>query len=400
MAKLSRRRLLGASVLAAGAAGTAAVAGPRLVSGAAATAASAVEPFYGPHQAGIATVPQRYATLIAVDLRPDRRDVATLRSVMKLWTADAARLTQGLPAVADTEPELATEPARLTVTVGYGPTLFDALRLTHAKPATLRELPAFAVDRLEPRWSGGQLLVQLCGDSPLALSHAARVLLKNVRSMASVRWIQRGFRQPMHPENPGGSMRNLMGQVDGTVNLTANQFDRFVWDDGGDQGWFAGGTIMVVRRIRAELDTWDQLGRDTKELVVGRTLDSGAPLTGQHETDEPDFEAHVGGIPVIAPNSHIARARHHTEEEQFLRRPYNYDDPPEAGQVSDSGLLFLAFQRNPATQFVPVQQRISDADALNEWVTPVGSASYAMLPGVQDGEYLGQQLLDAVGHRG
>ncbi len=40
---------------------------------------------------------------------------------MKLWTEDAARLTQGRPALADTEPELAAEPSRLTVTVGWGP---------------------------------------------------------------------------------------------------------------------------------------------------------------------------------------------------------------------------------------------------------------------------------------
>lgn len=43
-----------------------------------------------------------------------------------------------------------------------------------------------------------------------------------------------------------------------------------------------------------------------------------------------------------------------------------------------------------------MQQRISDGDALNEWVTPVGSASFAVLPGVREGEYLGQRLLDAV----
>ncbi|BBZ03305.1 iron-dependent peroxidase [Mycolicibacterium chitae] len=395
MAELSRRRLLGAGALVAGTAGAAAVVGPRLVSDPA-TGEAAVEPFYGPHQGGVATVPQRYATLLAFDLRPEHRTVAGLRSIMKLWTADAARLTQGLPALADTEPELATSPARLTVTVGYGPTLFDALRLTRAQPATLRELPAFSVDRLEPRWGGGHLVVQLCADSPLPVSHAVRVLTKNVRSMATVRWIQRGFREPIRTEDPAGSMRNLMGQVDGTVNLAGSQFDQFVWDHGEDQDWFAGGTILIVRRIRAEMDTWDQLGRDTKELVVGRTLGSGAPLTGHQESDEPDFDAHVGGIPVIPPNSHIALARHHKDSEQFLRRPYNYDDPPPAGQISDSGLLFLAFQRDPAAQFVPVQQRISDGDALNEWVTPVGSASFAVLPGVREGEYLGQRLLDAV----
>lgn len=385
---VTRRRLLGAGALAAGAGLTGCTRrDPAAVD-------PQTEPFFGAHQAGVATAPQAYATLIALDLRPDHADRATLTSVMKLWTADAARLTQGLPALADTEPELAAQPSRLTVTVGYGPDLFSAVGLGAARPAAVTPLPSFRVDRLESRWSGGQLLVQVCADSLLAVSHACRVLIKNVRSMTTVRWIQRGFRNPPRSAAPGASMRNLMGQVDGTVNLdTAADLDRLVWDDGRSQPWFGGGTTLVLRRIRAEMDTWDELDRASKELVVGRRLGSGAPLTGTRETDEPDFAATVNGITVIPENSHIALAHHRTDSEQFLRRPYNYDDVPDAGRISDSGLLFLAYQRDPATQFVPVQQRLADFDALNPWTTPVGSAVFAILPGVAEGGFLGEQVL-------
>lgn len=353
------------------------------------------EPFHGRHQAGIATRPQRHALFVALDLTPpDGRSArAALAAVLKLWTADAERLTQGRPAVADTEPELAATAARLTVTVGLGAGVFDRIGLGHRLPASAVELPAFSTDRLDPGFSGGDLLLQICAEDPVVVAHASRVLLKNVRSMTTQRWRQHGFRGEAH--GTGDSMRNLMGQLDGTANpRTPDDLGRLVWDDGTRQPWFAGGTTLVLRRIRIELDTWDELDRSSKELVMGRRLDTGAPLTGRREGDEPDLTATVGGIPVIPPNAHIALSRHRTPDEQFLRRPYNYDDPPGPGQTTECGLLFATYQRDPATQFVPVQHRLAAADALNQWTTTIGSAVFAVLPGVARGEYLGQRLLE------
>ncbi|BBY81800.1 Dyp-type peroxidase [Mycolicibacterium pulveris] len=356
------------------------------------------EPFYGTHQGGIATPPQAHALLVALDLKPQtgRTPRDTVAAILRLWTADASRLTQGRPALADTEPELAHRPARLTVTVGLGPAVFDRIGLAHLRPATATDLPEFGTDRLEPQWCGGDLLLQICADDPVVVAHAGRVLLKNVRTMATQRWRQSGFRGARGSDPSGATMRNMMGQVDGTVNLTdAAAFDRHVWDHGAQQRWFAGGTVAVVRRIRAEMDTWDQIDRESKELAVGRRLDNGAPLTGEQEFDEPDLTASVNGIPVIPPNSHVALARPRSEDEQFLRRPYNYDDPPSGGQTTDSGLIFVTYQRDPARQFVPVQQRLADGDALNEWITTIGSSVFAILPGVEDGQYLGQALLES-----
>ena len=392
---VNRRRLLtgGAAALAAGAALTQC----RTQSATAAAGfGTSVEPFHGKHQSGVSTPPQAHALFVGLDLKPGegRAPRETLAAVLKLWTADAARLTQGTPALADTEPELAERPARLTVTVGLAPSVFARTGLLHRRPPSVADLPAFVTDRLDPRWTGGDLLLQLCADDPVVIAHAGRVLLKNVRSMTTQRWRQSGFRNAHGSGLPGGSMRNLMGQVDGTANLHDDAaFDRHIWDDGHAQPWFAGGTVLVLRRIRAEMDTWDELDRASKELTVGRRLDTGAPLTGRREEDEPDFTESRNGIPTIPPNAHIALAHHRTDDEQFLRRPYNYDDPPAGDRTTDSGLIFAAYQRDPARQFVPVQRRLAESDALNEWITTVGSSTYAILPGAAEGDYLGRSLL-------
>ncbi|MBS1699603.1 MAG: Dyp-type peroxidase [Actinobacteria bacterium] len=351
---------------------------------------SATVPFYGDHQAGIATDAQAHATFVGLDLRPDV-DRDGLRRMMRLLTDDAARLTQAAPALADSEPELAVAPARLTVTFGFGPGL--VARIARPGPPWLRPLPAFAVDRLQPEFSDGDLLVQIAADDPLTVAHATRMLLKDVRSFTTVRWMQHGFRRAYATMAPGTTMRNLFGQVDGTANPKpgTSDFDTVVWSA---DGWLAGGTGAVVRRIRMDLDTWDQLDRSGREQSVGRTLSNGAPLTGQGEYDEPDFAATTAtGFPVIPEFSHLRRARSDNPAERIFRRGYNYDQPPVAGQVSDSGLIFVSYQADVDRQFTPLQKRLDELDLLNKWTTPIGSAVFAIPPGCDSGGYVGETLL-------
>ncbi|AII11207.1 Dyp-type peroxidase [Rhodococcus opacus] len=395
---VSRRRLLGGGAAALGATGlgwgTHAVADR--VDPTAAIDGGLTEPFFGTHQAGIATPAQAHAQFVGLDLRPGARP-ATLIGIMKVWTDDAARLANGAPALADTEPELAAAPARLTVTIGLGPGAFAAADVVGDQPPWLRPLPAFPIDQLDDGWGQTDVLLQVCADDQMAVAHAVRVLLKNVRSLVTVRWSQHGFRHARRSHTDGTTMRNLMGQVDGTVNPDpATDFDELVWDDGAGVPWLAGGTSLVLRRIRMELDTWEEIDRSGRELIVGRTLDTGAPLTGSSENDEPDFAATDRyGIPVIPPSSHIARSQPFGDHERFHRRAYNYDDAPGPGQTSNSGLIFAAYQRDVDAQFLPVQQRLAEFDALNQWTTPIGSAVYAIPPGVTSAaDYLGSSLLD------
>ena len=352
----------------------------------------AVVPFYGIHQAGIDTDAQAHGTFVALDLHQDV-DRDGLRRLMHIVTDDAARLTQGNAALADSEPELAHVPARLTVTFAFGPGF--VARAARRGPAWLAPLPAFTIDRLQPEYSDGDLLLQIAGDDPLSVAHATRMLVKDARSFASVRWVQHGFRQAYGSVAPGTTMRNLFGQVDGTSNPIpgTTDFDRVVWSTGG---WLAGGTGMVVRRIRMNLDTWDKLDRPGREQSVGRTLATGAPLTGVDEHDEPDFAATTAiGFPVIPEFSHLRRARSENTSERIFRRAYNYDVPPAAGQVSESGLVFVSFQADVEAQFTPLQRRLDELDLLNEWTVPIGSAVFAVPPGCAEGGYIGETLLEA-----
>ncbi|WP_228000681.1 Dyp-type peroxidase [Nocardia australiensis] len=393
--RINRRRLFGGAAAAAGAAGIGVgAAGLNSRHRTETSTSAAIEPFYGRHQAGIATTPQSQVAFVGFDLRADT-DRDDIIGVLKIWTDDAARLTQGHPALADTEPELAQRPSRLTVTAGLGARVFTVAGLENRRPSWLHPLPPFAIDQLASDWSDGDLVLQVCAEETTAVSHAVRVLCKSVTSLVSVRWVQRGFRDAA----PGRNPRNLMGQVDGTVNIAPDtpDFDRLVWDDGATQPWLADGTSLVLRRIAMQLDTWDEIDPEGRELTIGRTIAEGAPLTGQRESDDPDFAAvDAHGIAVIPPSSHIARAHHTHDGERFLRRGYNYDDAPMPGRTSNSGLLFATFQRDVDAQYLPVQQRLAEFDALNVWTTPVGSAVFVIPPGVRSpGGYLGQSLFES-----
>lgn len=89
----------------------------------------------------------------------------------------------------------------------------------------------------------------------------------------------------------------------------------------------------------------------------------------------------------------MRRARSDNEAERIFRRGYNYDERPDDATVSNSGLVFVAFQADVDRQFAPIQQRLSDLDLLNEWTTPIGSAVFAIPPGCAKGGYIGETLL-------
>lgn len=368
---------------------------PQIAAPAAALGANGSEtvPFHGARQAGVGNDAQAHGVFIALDLRPGTTP-QRVKAMLKLLSDDAANLTQGEAALADTEGELALRPARLTVTFGFGPALVDAVA-PRRRPAWLKDLPAFSVDRLVPEFTGGDLLLQICADDPLTVAHAQRMLLKDSRSFTTLRWAQTGFRRAYGTEMPGTTMRNLFGQVDGTTNPSpgTGTFEGVVYGTAEIPAWTENGTSLVIRRISMNLDKWDELDRSGREESVGRKLSNGAPLTGSRERDEPDFAAvNPVGFPVIAEFSHLRRARPDNETQRIFRRAFNYDAAPGSGAVSDSGLIFVSYQADVERQFVPIQRRLDELDLLNEWTTPVGSAVFAIPPGCQRGGFIGEQL--------
>lgn len=343
---------------------------------------------YGAQQAGIISPrpAQAHVRLAAFDLLAGV-DAAAIQRMLRVLSSDIERMTAGDPALADSEPELASRPARLTVTIGFGSELVRRVNAA-AVPAWLAPLPAFSRDQLTDAYSGGDLLVNIQSDDPLTVAHAYRMIMRDLTTFAAPRWVQTGFRRAVGAEPSGTTMRNMMGQVDGTSNPNpeVDDFDGLIWEP-MSAGWLAGGSAFVLRRIDMNLDQWDKLPRDAREETIGRDLAVGAPLTGSKETDAPDFEAKDAlGRPVIANFAHIRRASSSDPGERILRDSTNFEENGKAG------LLFGCYQADPLKQFVPIQRRLDELDLLNQWITHVGSAVFAIPPGFERGGYLGETL--------
>lgn len=347
----------------------------------------AVVPFDGPHQAGIATETQASLNLIGFNLK-DGVDADGIVRLMRLWTEDARALTAGQAPLGSLEPEMNAWPANLTITVGFGPRIFD-VAAPEKKPEWLRDIPAMDRDELREEWGQTDLVLQICADDPIMCAWAMRHMTRAGTDYVATAWVQQGFMNAYGAIPQGQTPRNLFGQVDGTANpYEEDEYAEQVWID--EPEGFAGSTSLVVRRIAMHLDEWEMLDRVSREEVVGRTLDDGAPLSGGGEFTDPDMEAIDDyGLPVIDRNSHMARAMPPADhpEQRFKRRPYNYNLPPEPGSeaLSNAGQIFFAYQKDPDVQFTPVLKRLDEADRLNEWITHIGSAVYWLPPGTNPG---------------
>lgn len=345
----------------------------------------------GLHQAGIELELQTHTRFIALDVKPQTDREAMLRW-MSLITDDINRLASGQGSLADPNPVGALNPARLTLNVGFGPSLFEKLNLGHQLPDGFGTLPSFEIDKLIENESHGDVLLHIACDDPLTLSHASRVFVRDSQDFANVRWVHGGFTNAQGVERPGKTQRNLMGQVDGTDNpaLGSQDFDDTVWIKEGP-AWAVGGTQLVLRKIRMELDTWESLSSSSREEVIGRRLSDGAPLGGKSESDPPDFAAiDSRGLKVIPPFAHIRRAAGQNLQERFFRRPFSYEDV--VGNGVESGMLWTAYARSISKQYLPVQRRLAEFDLLNKWTTPVASATFAIARGFASGEVIAAEL--------
>jgi deferrochelatase/peroxidase EfeB/plastocyanin len=359
----------------------------------------------GPYQAGIA-VPSRqqaHGTVAAFDL-VDGATKDQLKALLQGWTRAIADLTAGRPTPSLPDDAIATGsgPSSLTVTVGVGPSLFGKAGLdAAARPPQLTPLPAFGDEHLDPARSDGDLGVVLAADDALVVFHVQRTLTRLAAGVATPRWSMSGFtRSPGSAPDDASTGRNLMGQLDGTDNPRPDQPDFaakvFVRSD-ADPGWMRGGSYLVLRRIRMLLDSWDQLPQAGQEQVIGRRKSDGAPLSGGGEHTPVNLTAqNKDGSFAVAPDAHIRLAAAASNQgSAMLRRGLSYHDGLAADGKPDAGLLFLAWQADPAHGFIPVQQRLTHGmDALNRFIRHETSALFAMVPAAGSGSYLGQELLE------
>lgn len=376
-------------------------------------------PFYGAHQAGIATPAQDRLHFAAFDMSPTatRDDLVTL---LRKWTGAASELVLGKDigtgAVAgpptapprDTGEALGLAAARLTLTIGFGAGMFidpagtDRFGLANRRPAALAELPHFPGDALDLARSGGDLCVQACADDPQVTAHAVRNLARLARGTATVRYAQLGFGRTSSTSTSQSTPRNMMGFKDGTLNVKAEDtatMDTQVWVQPRDgTAWMTGGSYLVSRRIRMLIEPWDSTPLTEQERVIGRVKSTGAPMGHTDEFAALDLNtSNPANEPLIDPKAHV-RLAHESNNggAVILRRGYSFVDGADALGRLDAGLFFLAYQRDPRTQFVRIQNSLAgkSKDALNEYIQHVSSGLFACPPGVRSGEFWGQALFE------
>lgn len=409
----SRRALIGwgGAGLALGAAAAGGAVAVARTDDDAAPAAGAAVAFHGTHQAGIATPVQDRLHFAAFDVGTDDRDAFV--AMLKDWTAAARRMTAGkavgeggyggLPEAPpdDTGEALGLKPSRLTLTIGFGPSLFEKFGLAGRRPEALVDLPQFAGDNLDRARSGGDLCVQACADDPQVAVHAVRNLARIGFGKVSVRWSQLGFGKTSSTTPEAQTPRNLMGFKDGTRNIAGTETDRlrkFVWvgekDVDAETAWMTGGSYLVARRIRMHIEPWDRTSLREQEDIFGRDKGEGAPVGKAKERDEPFLKA-------MLPDAHVRLAHPDSNDgATLLRRGYSFTDGTDGLGRLDAGLFFLAYQRDVRKGFIPVQRNLA-TDALNEYIQHVGSAVFAVPPGVRDADdWWGRALFTGSGTKG
>jgi deferrochelatase/peroxidase EfeB len=370
---------------------------------------AAVVPFDGAHQAGIVTPVQDRLLFASFDLVSDSR--SDLVRVLKDWTNASRTMVLGrqigrdnddsdLPPD-DTGEAVGLGPSSLTLTYGFGASLFDRpgdpFGIAARKPAALVPMPRFARDEIQPEISDGDLAIQSCADDPTVAFHAIRDLARIGRGVVALRWSQQGFGRTSLTDAQQVTARNLMGFKDGTNNIVVDDtdaLDEHVWvDRRDDPAWMRGGSYLVTRRIRMMLEIWDRSTLGDQEQTIGRDKGEGAPLGAKLEHDTVDLKATKDGELVIPDNAHIRLAAPaENRGVRLLRRGFSFTDgiDPVTNQL-DSGLFFIAYQRDPRTGFIPVQRNLA-RDALNEYIRHDSTATFACPPGVGSSGYVGETL--------
>ena len=415
----SRRAMFTGAGLGAALAGLAGVAGGRAweASQRPEEAILTTYPFRGDHQAGITTPAQDNMFTAAFDV--SATDVEELKTLLSEWAVAAEQMTAGeliggqpssnkqLPPK-DTGEAWGYKPNGLTITFGVGKGLFvdadgkDRFGLAAKMPAVLKEgMPSFAGDQLHAAQSDGDLLIQACSNDAQVCVHAIRNLTRIAFGTATLRWSQVGYGRTSSTSVDQETPRNLFGFKDGTNNIKAedstDQLNKHLWVQKGDDAaaaWMTGGTYYVARRIRMLAEIWDRLRLIEQEQTMGRDKRYGAPLSitnptkASEEFTAVDYKAKDDkGETLVPADAHIAVVSpEQNQGRRMLRRGYNYTDGSDSLGQLQTGLFFIAFVRDPRTNFYPILDRMTKTDALQEYLKHEASALFAIPPGIKEGD--------------
>ena len=287
-------------------------------------------------------------------------------------------------------------PSDLTITVGFGASLFDGrFGLADRIPRQLVRMPDFRNDRIQAALAHGDLLLQICATDEASCIHALRYLMLGTRGSLVVRWLIHGFQQ-----RPGGTVehggtpatrRNLLGFKDGTANPLAG---RPRADGRARLGRPGPGRAGLGGRGHA---TWSR-GRSACSSSAGTAPRSASRRRSSVGPSGPARPSARRARTTIRPTATIRTATRdparrpyparqpadarRPQANRILRRGYSYSRGFDDAGLLDEGLFFVAFQRDLERGFVTVQNRLA-GEPLEEYIQPVGGGYFFAPPGTQ-----------------
>lgn len=295
---------------------------------------------------------------------------------------------------------------RVTVTVGFGATLFttkkgdDRFGLAAKQPASLKVMPHSEGDDrtiFRPRDQAADLIILIASDDIYVNEYIFGLFYYGkVHPGISVKQVERGYARP--------DSREPSGFEDGISNPRCVPPDyhmrHAVYVHEGDQepGWCVGGTYLGYRKIRRRLAQFFNLPVKGREAVFGVHRDSGDRIPSPHT-------AHAQKMnPKRLTPDLFGRM---DDSRRFLRRPYFFNDGLDANGEEIRGLHHLSFARDLVTQYEwPVMMWAMNRnfpvantglDALYEigGAANVGGGYYFMPRAPQpENEHFGSLLLD------
>jgi porphyrinogen peroxidase len=209
--------------------------------------------------------------------------------------------------------------AGFSSTVSFGAEFWEVIS-PGKRPAKLRPFRALEADgRVAPNTGGDVLVHSISKREDLNFQPAKRIR-EQLGNTVEVTDEVHGFRYL--------DSRDLTGFIDGTENPKGNKERTAVALIGNDDPQFTGGSYVFTQRDIHDLKKWAAVPTKEQEKVVGRRKTDSKELSDKAKP----------------PTAHISRTviEKNGEELEIVRHSFPY------GTVSESGLFFIAYSRDPA----------------------------------------------------
>ncbi|HYC28689.1 MAG TPA: Dyp-type peroxidase, partial [Chitinophagaceae bacterium] len=326
---------------------------------------------------GLVDIQDYLAIIRANVVTSDVQELKDLLRVVSKYARDAMEKKPSHNNLMPLEHGRLPESYRVTVTIGFGYTLFtdhtgyDRFGLISRKPKNLKIVPNFPGDHFNPVEKACDLILVVASDHPyvnVAISrYMAEYINKDFRKIKEdyrdktvfrVVDIQQGFGRP--------DRREFLRFNDGIDNLRSGiDLENLVFVDEycGEPGWCVGGSYLVYRKIREMMPVWEAFSTEVQEQTIGRKKDTGDPLSRKMEGIEnktpiyPDHKDAKDG-PL---NAHIRKVQPrrsvpdlfgiHDLERRFLRRSYPFFEGVDRTGQAYNGLHFMAYMKSIQRQF-------------------------------------------------